>query len=102
MLKGQGSGVIGQAAEGGGGEDGSGAGGRILTGHLLLKAGGLDSPHSQQTPAGGGHGLDEGGFGGVARLKLAHESRGEVIEAAHGFALEHYRAGDEVVRDPVL
>jgi hypothetical protein len=100
VLQGEGAGVIGQAAKGGGGEDcarSGGWGGFRGAGHLLLKTGGLNSPHAQQTPAGGGHGLDQGCFGGVARLELAHESRGEGVEAAHGFTLENHGAGNEAV-----
>src|SRR5580658_4081383 len=35
--------VVGQVAKGDGGKDGSRSGGRVLTGHLLLKASGLNS-----------------------------------------------------------
>ena len=80
-----------------GGEDGSGAGGRVLARHLELKASGLNSPHAQQTPASGDHGLDQRGFGGIARLKLEDERRGEVVEAAHRFAFEDDGAGKKAV-----
>jgi hypothetical protein len=46
MLLGEGAGVVGQTAKGGGGENGSGAGGRCGAEavHLALEGGGLGSP----------------------------------------------------------
>jgi hypothetical protein len=102
VLEAEDAGVIGQAAKSDGGEDGSRSGGRVLAGHLLLKAGGLNSPDAQQTPAGDGHGLDQEYFGGIAGLKLAAEGCGEVVKTAHGFALEDDGAGDEAVTVRVL
>jgi len=104
MLKGEGSGVVGEGAKGDRGEHRSRCGRRagLLKGHFQLKAGGLNSPHAQQTPAGNGHGLDQGCFCGIARLKLENESRGEVVEAAHGFAFENDGAGNESGKRRVL
>lgn len=98
-LQGEGPGVVSQIAKGDGGEDGSRTGGRIRvlgSGHFQFKAGGLNFPHAEETPAGGGHGLDQGGFGGVARLELGEQRRREVVETARGFTLENHRAGEKV------
>jgi hypothetical protein len=75
MLLDEGAGVVGQAAEGGCGEDGSGSGFRVGAEavHLGLKGCGLGCPYARQQQLGEGHGLDQGSFAGVGGLKLASE-----------------------------
>ena len=95
MRSGERAGVLGQAAKGNGDEGGAGRDGRVIAagpGYLAAKGGGLNSPRTQQMPAGEGHGLDQSCFGGVTRLKFGlkfeDESCGEGVIAAQRFALE--------------
>jgi hypothetical protein len=89
MRSGERAGVLGQAAKGNGDEGGAGRDGRVIAagpGYLAAKGGGLNSPRTQQMPAGEGHGLDQSCFGGVTRLKFGlkfeDESCGEGVVAA--------------------
>lgn len=72
MLLDEGAGVVGQGAEGGRGEDGSGSGFRVVAEavHLGLKGCGLGCPDARQQQLGEGHGLDQGNFPGVVGLEL--------------------------------
>lgn len=87
MLEGEDAGGVGQAAKSDGGEDGSRPCGVAQyfagLGHLQLETGGLNSPSAQQTPASGGHGLDQECFLGITRLKLEDERGGKFVVAAH-------------------
>jgi hypothetical protein len=104
-LEGEDSGVVGEVAEGDGGEDGSSGEGRVRFGgarHFEFEAGGLHAPEAEQTPAGGDHDLDQEGFGGVAGVELEGESGGEFVEALAGFAVQDQSAGKGVVASGVL
>jgi hypothetical protein len=61
-LQGEDPGVVSQVAKSDGGEDGSGAGGMIRvpgSRPFQFKAGSLNAPHAEETPAGDGHRLDQ-------------------------------------------
>src|SRR5580658_2660309 len=101
MLKLEDARGVGQVAKGDRGEGRARSGGGDLTGHLAFKSRGLNSPQTEQAPAGGGHGLDQGCLDRITGLELKVEGRGEALETSHGFALENEGVGDEAVTGSV-
>ena len=90
--------AVGKSGAGGRGE----IGGFRVQSILVIDDGGFEVGHADETPAGRGHGVDQGGFGGRGGVVFGVERLDEGLEARGTFALEDEAFGEKVVASGVL
>jgi hypothetical protein len=95
------TGGFGGAAEGEDGADAGGSGGGVLEGDVAVEGGFLRAPDAELTPAGDGHGLDEGHLSLGVGLVFVDEGGEESEEAAFVLAFEDDGGGKELVAGAV-
>jgi hypothetical protein len=73
----------------------------VVKHHFLFEELGFDGHQAVETPAGGGHGLDQVGFGLAGRPEALRVGGAEMVEGSAVFMGEHNLAGIETVLDGV-